>query len=655
MRKSLISVAAAFLAVGMLASGAAADPSGNAVQQNGTREIVVAGVNGVPVDAKAVMLNVTAVDSATAGFATVYPCGEALPTASNLNMGASQTVPNAVVVRVGTGGKICVSASSTVDAIVDVSGYFPADTSAVFLQSPTRVMDTRGGPRIAANTVKELVLSPPAGTTAAILNVTATDPTGGGFVTVFPCGQATPEASNLNFMTGQTTPNLVMAKPGVDDKVCFYSSANVQLIADVTGWMTSGFVPSPVPVRVLSTRDGVGTAKTKMPKSGVVSFTLPSAPAGASAAVLNVTVTNPKAAGFVTVFPCGQPTPSASNLNFSAGQTIPNLVVVRPGLSNTVCFTGSSETDLLADLSGWVTTGYVPLAAPTRADDTRNCQYMVYQESETPPGSTTIDYITKYYAQSGAGGNPVKILDEIGYQPGSQTSISYGLPLIGTDCFVYVVEDSYTHPDATTFKSFSYALIRINPQTGQRTKVADLDQAGNFYLVGQDPATREIYLANTINSNQTALYSIGSGATVLTNQGALPGVNLVGARDMQHIYVQQFDGTNVTRQLVEIAKGGGSRVIVGAGLTVGRPYRSPDGSKMLIRSNPNQVVVDLSTGATTDVTALQPLGWSADSYLASLSPDFKTVSVTRNGQAPAVLLTAPPSSTKGIFALSTGP
>jgi fructose-specific component phosphotransferase system IIB-like protein len=655
MRKSLIGVAAAFLAVGMLTSAAAAEPSGNAVQQNGTREIVVAGVNGVPADAKAVMLNVTAVDSANAGFATVYPCGETLPTASNLNMGAGQTVPNAVVVRIGAGGKVCVFSSSTVDAIVDVSGYFPADTSAVFLPNPTRVMDTRGGPRVAANAVKELALVPPVGTTAAILNVTATDPQGGGFVTVFPCGQPTPEASNLNFLTGQTTPNLVMAKPGVDNKVCFYSSADVHLIADVSGWMTSGFIPSPVPVRVLSTRDGVGAGKAKMPKNGQVSFTLPSAPAGASAAVLNVTVTNPKDAGFVTVFPCGQPTPSASNLNFSAGKTIPNLVLVRPGLSNTVCFTGSSDTDLLADLSGWVTTGYVPLAAPTRADDTRSCGYMIYQENETPPGSTTIEFITKYYAVSSTGGNPVKILDETDYLPGSQTSLAYGYPLVGADCFVYLTEETYTHPDATTFKTVSFALLRVNPQTGQRTKVIDLTQNGFFYLVGQDPVTREIYLAQTIDSNQTVLYSVAAGATALANRGAFQGVDLTGARDMQHIYYQRFDATNVTRQLVEATKGGGDRVIVGAGLPTGRLYRSPDGSKLLLGSRTTYSVIDINIGTVTDVTGLQPLGWSPDSYLATLSPDFKTVFVTRNGQAPSVLLTAPPSSVGGIFSLSTGP
>jgi hypothetical protein len=354
------------------------------------------------------------------------------------------------------------------------------------------------------------------------------------------------------------------------------------------------------------------------------------------------------------VFPCGQPTPSASNLNFTAGQTIPNLVVVRPGQNNTVCFTGSSETDLLADLSGWVTTGYVPLAAPTRADDTRNCQYMVYQENETPPGSTTIEYITKYYAQSATDGNPVKILDEIGYLPGSQTSLGYGFPLVGSDCFVYVTEESYTHPDATTFNTLSYTLLRVNPQTGQRTKVFDFNPTTFVYLVGQDPATREIYLAQTVNSNQTNLYSLAVGATTLRNWGVFQGVALIGARDMQHIYYQAFDATNVTRQLVEATKGGGDRVIV-AGLTGGRPYRSPDGSKLLITSKTKDTQIDISTGTVTDVTALQSIGWSPDGYLTTRSPDNKTVFVTRNGGAPSVLLTAPPSSVGGIFSLSTGP
>jgi hypothetical protein len=51
-------------------------------------------------------------------------------------------------------------------------------------------------------------------------------------------------------------------------------------------------------------------------------------PGTATAVVLNVTVTGPATGGFLTVFPDGQPLPAVSNLNFTAGETISNLVVV---------------------------------------------------------------------------------------------------------------------------------------------------------------------------------------------------------------------------------------------------------------------------------------------------------------------------------------
>ena len=66
-----------------------------------TTELQVGGRGGVPMDAAAVVLNVTVTAPEGSGFITVYPCGEPLPTASNLNFVAGDTVPNAVVVKVG--------------------------------------------------------------------------------------------------------------------------------------------------------------------------------------------------------------------------------------------------------------------------------------------------------------------------------------------------------------------------------------------------------------------------------------------------------------------------------------------------------------------------------------------------------------------------
>lgn len=47
-------------------------------------------------------------------------------------------------------------------------------------------------------------------------------------------------------------------------------------------------------------------------------------PAGATGAILNVTVTDTTAAGLATVFPTGATQPVASNLNWPAGGTVAN-------------------------------------------------------------------------------------------------------------------------------------------------------------------------------------------------------------------------------------------------------------------------------------------------------------------------------------------
>ena len=101
------------------------DAGSGVIAGDGVHEVVVAGRAGVPASAASVVLNVTAVDAAAAGFATVYPCGVERPLASNVNFTAGGTVPNSVIARVGVDGKVCVYSSQRIDAVVDVTGYFP--------------------------------------------------------------------------------------------------------------------------------------------------------------------------------------------------------------------------------------------------------------------------------------------------------------------------------------------------------------------------------------------------------------------------------------------------------------------------------------------------------------------------------------------------
>ena len=217
-------------------------------------ELQITGRAAIPGDASAVVLNVTAVTPAAGGWITVYPCGSAPPNASNLNFTTGVTIPNAVIVKIGNAGRVCFYTSATTHLIVDVNGWHPSSPVYVSLD-PKRLMDTRpigstvDGQNAAqgqrsAGSITELQITGradiPTDASAVVLNVTAVTPAAGGWITVYPCGSAPPNASNLNFTTGVTIPNAVIVKIGNAGRVCFYTSATTHLIVDV-----GGYYPSP--------------------------------------------------------------------------------------------------------------------------------------------------------------------------------------------------------------------------------------------------------------------------------------------------------------------------------------------------------------------------------------------------------------------------
>ena len=71
--------------------------------------------------------------------------------------------------------------------------------------------------------------------------------------------------------------------------------------------------------------------------------------------ILNVTVTEPAAAGYAVVYPCGV-VPYASNLNFVASQSVPNAVMAKLDGSGNVCLWSTSATHLVVDVTGYVRT-----------------------------------------------------------------------------------------------------------------------------------------------------------------------------------------------------------------------------------------------------------------------------------------------------------
>jgi len=94
------------------------------------------------------------------------------------------------------------------------------------------------------------------------------------------------------------------------------------------------------PARILDTRIGLGAQAGRVQGGTTLDLTVVgngAVPAGATAVVLNITVTGSSAAGYLTVFSAGGTAPLASNLNFTAGQTVPNLVEVGLSPSGVTC------------------------------------------------------------------------------------------------------------------------------------------------------------------------------------------------------------------------------------------------------------------------------------------------------------------------------
>ena len=336
--------------------------------------VLVRGVGGVPTSGvSAVALNVTATEATLGGFLTVHPSDVNRPNASNLNMVAGQTIPGVVIAKVGADGRTCIyNDSGTTQVLADVVGWFADGTTsgASFTPlTPARVLDTRrsfGAPgALGGGASFDVSISgrggvPPSGVSGVVLNVTTDRPTGDrSFITVWPTGEARPNASSLNMVAGETAPNLVFARLGANGMVSFSNDLGAtHLIADVLGYFgtapaASGNYTPLAPSRVLDTRAstpvGANSAIT-LHVAGLGGVT----PTGVSAVVLNVTATRPTTKTYVTVWPSDQPRPDASNLNVVAGQSRSNLVIARVSSDGRVSFYNEAgSTDLVADVLGW--------------------------------------------------------------------------------------------------------------------------------------------------------------------------------------------------------------------------------------------------------------------------------------------------------------
>ena len=347
----------------------------------GSLEDFPVGADPIPTDAEAVFVNITAVDANAPGFVSVYPVSLAgfdpsfIPTTSNLNIDtAGQTIANTAIVPLGaydfleefddeldddfadfsllTG--VIVHTSMNTHILVDVLGYVPAGSDYISIPL-TRALDTRamGGAsaeqRFDVDVIDDFG---PDDATLAIVNITLVDSEGPGFVTAWPGSEEQPGTSNLNVDgVGQTRAGLAIVPIGPGGEVSVVSSTGGELLLDVLGYfgVASGFTGLEPFDRVFDSRPGRVNGTTN-----VVVTDSPDVPDAAEFVLVNVTAVDAAAAGFISVWPGGGGQPDSSNLNYTAGGTIANTVLVPLGDDGSINIYTDAEIALLVDVIGYL-------------------------------------------------------------------------------------------------------------------------------------------------------------------------------------------------------------------------------------------------------------------------------------------------------------
>ena len=316
----------------------------------------------VPANAIAVTGNLTVTGGTAAGLIalgpTMTPTGDTTTLNFSMVTTTSENRANNVTMALGSGGTLSAvfrsssGGTPTVDLIFDVTGYFiPDNLGATYHPlAPGRVLDTRAGAghiglsgKFYSGTVRTVSVAGvtglgwasalvPSNATAITGNLTVTNATSDGFVSVGPTMVSTPATSTLNTRRSHNTANgITVALSGGKVQAVWRgtSGSSADLILDVTGYFTSdetglSFYPIP-PYEALDSATGFGLSG---PFNTGVARTLAvvgvGVPTGASGIAGNLTVVSPSSNGFAFIAPLVSGAPSSSTVNASSGYDAAN-------------------------------------------------------------------------------------------------------------------------------------------------------------------------------------------------------------------------------------------------------------------------------------------------------------------------------------------
>lgn len=354
-----------------------------AVAAGGTITVQVGGVAGVPKAGVAgVVLDLTALSAAKAGYLIGWAHTDARPHSSILNFAPGQTIANEVTLRPGTDGLVSIynAGTSSVELIADLVGYYTdaADSHGTAPQQgyvgfdPTRILDTRSnGGAVAPGQTRTVAIT--TGSTqvdsakSVLVNVAVVTPAKAGYVIGWGSGPR-PHTSIINFSPGQDIANEVALPIGPDGKISFFNGGTgpIQLVVDMVGSFWGSDLPQGgyvglLPARLLDTRTGIGASAHPVPAGGTGVFTAAGAGGvprtGVSAVLVNVAALSASKPGYLIGWAHSEVRPHTSILGYTPGHDISNEVILPVGSDGKISLFngGTGPIQLVADVVGYYT------------------------------------------------------------------------------------------------------------------------------------------------------------------------------------------------------------------------------------------------------------------------------------------------------------
>jgi hypothetical protein len=350
---------------------------------------VTGGGSGVPANATAVTGNLTVTQQTNLGYLSIGPVAQNNPTSSTLNFPVNDDRANAVTVALAAGGALSITyaaptAGPTAHVIFDVTGYFTPDMtgSTYHAIAPNRILDSRYGTGLSSPFSSHVARTfqvtggtsgVPAGATAVTGNLTVTQQSSLGYLSIGPDAQNNPTSSTLNFPVNDDRANAVTVALPVGGALSVtyaapMSGPTAQVIFDVTGYFTADsggakYVPL-APGRILDSRDGTGGLSGKFSSHVARTFVARGSggvPSTAIAVTGNLTVTQQSNLGYLFIGPSAINDPTSSTLNFPVSDDRANAVSVALGTGGSLSVTYAAPiagptTHVIFDVTGY----YIP-------------------------------------------------------------------------------------------------------------------------------------------------------------------------------------------------------------------------------------------------------------------------------------------------------